>query len=81
MEVITRYRTNDGQEFESEELCLAHEKATETAMEAVKIIQSNCRSFFKIDELCIGCPFAYTDEHKHPCCVIDDYPLNWKVPD
>ena len=81
MEVITRYRANDGLEFESKELCLAHEKATKTAMEAVRIIQSNCESFFKDDGLCVGCPFAYTDEYDHPCCAVCNYPLNWEVPD
>lgn len=59
MEVITKYRSNDGYEFESEELCIAHEKATETTMEAMKIIQSNCDRFFNEDGICVGCPFAY----------------------
>lgn len=60
MIAITKYRSNDGYEFESEELCLAHEKATETAMEAMKITQSNCQKFFNTENgLCVGCPFAY----------------------
>lgn len=60
MEVITKYRSNDGYEFESEELCLAHEKATKTAMESMKITQSNCQRFFNAENgLCVGCPFVY----------------------
>lgn len=82
MEVITKYRANDGQEFESEELCLAHEKATETAFKAMKIIQSNCQSFFKRDELCSGCPFAYLNGDEPRCILLDeDFPMDWKVPD
>lgn len=83
MEVITKYRANDGQEFETEELCLAHEKATETAFNAMKIIQSNCQSFFVEDGLCVNCPFAFKNEYNDPCCRIfnDFYPKEWKVPD
>ena len=82
MEVITKYRANDGQEFETEELCLAHERATKTAIEAMKIIQSNCQSFYIGDGLCIGCPYAYTSEHGNPCCILaNSCPINWKVPD
>lgn len=83
MEVITKYRANDGQEFESKELCLAHEKATKTALNAMKIIQSNCQSFFINDGLCVGCPFAFENDYDEPCCRILDreYPKNWEVPD
>ena len=60
MIAITKYRSNDGYEFESEELCLAHEKATKTAIESMKITQSNCQRFFNAENgLCVGCPFAY----------------------
>ena len=82
MEVITKYRANDGQEFETEELCLAHERAIKTAFNAIKIIQSNCQSFYNEHGLCTGCPFAYISEHDNACCVITNTcPINWKVPD
>ena len=83
MKVVTKYVANDGQEFESEELCLAHEKATETAFNAMKIIQSNCQSFYKGNELCSGCPFAYLDRDDEPHCILLDevFPMDWRVPE
>lgn len=82
MEIITKYRANDGQEFETEELCLAHEKATETAFNAMKIIRSNCQSFYNEHGLCTGCPYAFMSERGNPCCtIVDTLPINWKMPD
>lgn len=81
MKVVTKYVANDGKEFESEELCLAHEKATETALNAMKIIQSNCQSFYKDKEICEGCPFAFDDMSFGGCILQDGYPFEWSMPE